>query len=96
LNSAVATMAATVVKTAESKPRKRPNVVFILADDQRWDCMSCAGHPLLKTPNMDRLAVEGARFTNAFSTTALTSLIIQNIYRAIRVNCRPRDIKPLT
>jgi arylsulfatase A-like enzyme len=73
LNSAVATMAATVVKTAESKPRKRPNVVFILADDQRWDCMSCAGHPLLKTPNMDRLAVEGARFTNAFSTTALCS-----------------------
>jgi arylsulfatase A-like enzyme len=51
----------------------RPNVVFILTDDQRWDCMSCAGHPFLKTPNMDRLAAEGARFANAFCTTSLCS-----------------------
>ena len=51
----------------------RPNVLFILTDDQRWDCMSCAGHPWLKTPNMDRLAAEGARFRNAFVTTSLCS-----------------------
>ncbi len=51
----------------------RPNVVFIITDDQRWDCMSCAGHPILKTPNLDRLAAEGARFTNAFVTTSLCS-----------------------
>lgn len=50
---------------------KRPNFVFILTDDQRWDAMSCAGHPFLRTPNMDRIAKEGARFTNAFATTAL-------------------------
>lgn len=52
---------------------QRPNVVFIITDDQRWDCMSCAGHPFLKTPNMDRLAAEGARFVNAFVTTSLCS-----------------------
>ena len=52
---------------------KRPNFVFILTDDQRWDAMSCAGHPFLKTPNMDRIAKEGVRFTNAFVTTALCS-----------------------
>ncbi len=52
---------------------RRPNVVVILTDDQRWDCMSCAGHPFLKTPNMDRLAAEGARFANAFVTTSLCS-----------------------
>jgi len=51
----------------------RPNVLFILTDDQRWDAMSCAGHPFLKTPNMDRLAAEGARFANCFCTTSLCS-----------------------
>ena len=50
---------------------RRPNVLFILTDDQRWDCLSAAGHPFLKTPNLDRLANEGARFTNAFVTTSL-------------------------
>jgi N-acetylglucosamine-6-sulfatase len=51
----------------------RPNVLFILTDDMRWDCMSCAGHPFFKTPNLDRLAKEGVRFTNAFITTSLCS-----------------------
>lgn len=51
----------------------KPNVLVILTDDQRWDCMSCAGHPFLKTPNMDRLAKEGVRFRNAFVTTSLCS-----------------------
>ena len=51
----------------------RPNVVFILTDDQRWDTMSCAGHPHLKTPNLDRIAAEGAMFEKAFVTTSLCS-----------------------
>src|ERR1043166_9760253 len=51
----------------------RPNVLVILTDDQRWDAMSCAGHPFLKTPNMDRIAREGVRFPNAFCTTSLCS-----------------------
>ncbi len=53
--------------------RARPDVVFILTDDQRWDAMSCAGHPFLRTPNLDRLAAEGVRFANAFCTTSLCS-----------------------
>jgi N-acetylglucosamine-6-sulfatase len=52
---------------------RRPNLLFLLTDDQRWDQMGCAGHPFLRTPNMDRLAREGARFANAFVTTALCS-----------------------
>ncbi len=51
----------------------RPNVVLILTDDQRWDQMSCAGHSYLKTPNLDRLAAEGAMFENMFVTTSLCS-----------------------
>jgi len=52
---------------------RRPNVVFILTDDQRWDALGCAGHPFLKTPHLDRLAAEGARFANCFCTTSLCS-----------------------
>jgi N-acetylglucosamine-6-sulfatase len=51
----------------------RPNVLFILCDDIRWNAMSCAGHPTLKTPNIDRLANEGVRFANMFCTTSLCS-----------------------
>ena len=51
----------------------RPNVLVILTDDQRWDAMSCAGHPWFKTPNIDRLAAEGTRFTSGFVTTSLCS-----------------------
>ena len=53
--------------------KDRPNIIFILTDDQRWDAMSCMGHKFLKTPNMDRIAKEGALFTNAFCTTSLCS-----------------------
>lgn len=64
---ALAGAAATVAATT------RPNVLFLLTDDQRWDQMGCAGHRFLRTPNMDRLAREGARFERAYVTTALCS-----------------------
>ncbi|MGW8323861.1 MAG: sulfatase-like hydrolase/transferase, partial [Thermodesulfobacteriota bacterium] len=48
-------------------------MVFVLSDNQNWKFMSCAGHPFLETPNMDRLAGEGVMFTNAFVTTSLCS-----------------------
>ena len=58
---------------AAPKAGGRPNVIFILTDDQRWDQMSCAGHPFLKTPHLDRIAAEGAMFENMFVTTSLCS-----------------------
>ena len=51
----------------------RPNIVFILIDDLRWDELGIAGHPFLKTPNIDRIGKEGALFRNAFLTTPLCS-----------------------
>ena len=42
---------------------QRPNILFIMTDDQRWDAMSCAGNQILKTPHMDRLAAGGVRFS---------------------------------
>src|SRR5581483_6656060 len=56
---------------AQAPPR--PNIVFILMDDLRWDDLACMGHPFVKTPNVDRLAREGALFTNAYATTPLCS-----------------------
>ncbi|MBX7103747.1 MAG: sulfatase [Gemmataceae bacterium] len=48
-----------------------PNIVVMMTDDQRYDFMSHMGHPFLKTPNMDRIAAEGARCKNMFVTNAL-------------------------
>lgn len=55
---------------ADDAPKHKPNVVFILADDQRFDELGCTGHPLIKTPNIDRLAREGAVFENSFVSSA--------------------------
>ena len=53
--------------------QNRPNIVFILTDDHRWDHLSVMGHPFLETPHIDRLANEGVLFDNAFVTTSLCS-----------------------
>ncbi|WP_299472488.1 alkaline phosphatase family protein [uncultured Roseibium sp.] len=42
------------------------NILFIMADQLRWDYLSCYGHPHLKTPNIDRLAERGVRFNRAY------------------------------
>lgn len=52
---------------------KKPNILFILTDDHRYDAFSCMGHPVVKTPNLDRIANEGAHFRNTFVTTSLCS-----------------------
>ncbi|MCY4020138.1 MAG: sulfatase-like hydrolase/transferase [Chloroflexi bacterium] len=44
-----------------------PNVLLIMTDQHRWDYLGCAGADFLDTPNIDRLAASGARFTNAFT-----------------------------
>jgi N-acetylglucosamine-6-sulfatase len=51
----------------------RPNVLFVLCDDLRWDALGCTGNPYVKTPHIDRLAREGVNFRNAFCTTSLCS-----------------------
>jgi len=51
--------------------KTRPNILFLLIDDQRNDTLGCAGHPIIKTPVIDDLAVNGVRFQNAFVTTSI-------------------------
>jgi N-acetylglucosamine-6-sulfatase len=59
--------------SAGAQEGRRPNVVFVLLDDLRFDELGCTGHPFVRTPNIDRLAKEGAVFRNAFATTPLCS-----------------------
>jgi len=60
-------------QTAPIQPVKRPNVIFIMADDQRSDMLSTNGNPYVKTPHLDRLAAEGCNFKNAFAVSGVCS-----------------------
>ena len=51
---------------AAAAPAGRPNVLFIMSDQLRYDCVGANGNPIVKTPNMDRLAAESANFTHTF------------------------------
>ena len=50
---------------------QRPNILFILTDNQRADLLGCAGNPIIQTPHLDLLAQRGVRFANAFATTPI-------------------------
>ena len=61
------------VQAAEPAADARPNVVVIVVDDLRFDEFGAAGHPYLETPNIDRLAAEGAMFAEGIHAVALCS-----------------------
>ena len=65
--SAVAASALVGSGGAVGAQAERPNVLYIMADDMGWGDLSCYGRPDYKTPNLDRLASEGVRFTQAYS-----------------------------
>lgn len=57
--------------TAPAGEGQKPNLIFLLTDDQRWDTLGCMGNPIIKTPNIDSLAREGTLFPNNFTTTSI-------------------------
>lgn len=56
---------------AQTANSQKPNIIFIIADDHAYQAISAYGSTLAKTPNIDRIAREGARFTNSFVTNSL-------------------------
>jgi uncharacterized sulfatase len=62
-------LSATNASLAADRPPNHPNVIIILADDLGYGDLACYGHPTFKTPNLDRMAAEGARLTH-FNTPA--------------------------
>ena len=58
---------------AEKNKDKKPNVVFILADDLGYGDLSCYGQEKFETPNIDKLAQSGMRFTQCYSGTTVSA-----------------------
>ena len=59
------------VRVEGSSPETKPNIIFILTDDQRWDALGYAGNEIIQTPQMDQLAREGTWFSQAIVTTPI-------------------------
>ncbi len=57
----------------DSANRKRPNIVYILADDLGWNDLSCEGSTFYESPNIDRIAAEGMRFTQGYAACQVCS-----------------------
>ena len=56
------------ILNADSKEDERPNIVVILCDDLGYGDLACYGHPKIKTPYLDKMAKNGIRFTDFYST----------------------------
>ncbi len=52
---------------------KKPNIVFILIDDLGWKDIACCGSEFYETPNLDKLASQGVRFTDAYASCPVCS-----------------------
>jgi len=68
---------------ASARPDIRPNIILLLTDDQRNDTLGCAGHPIVQTPNIDRLAAQGVRFENCFVTTSICAASRASIFTGL-------------
>lgn len=55
-----------VVSAHAAETKSKPNLVIIFADDLGYGDLGCYGHPTIRTPNLDRMALEGQRYTNAY------------------------------
>jgi arylsulfatase len=58
----------------------RPNLLFLLTDDQRWNALGCMGDRSIQTPNLDRLAGQGVLFQNHFVTTSICCVSRASIF----------------
>ena len=69
----IATPSAAALSAAPAT--KKPNIVFVLADDLGYGDVGCYGQKQIETPNIDRLAAEGMRFTSGYAACPVLSLI---------------------
>lgn len=69
----VAMAASLILSYSCKKAVQKPNLIFILTDDQRWNALGYAGNNIIHTPEMDKLAQEGIYFENAFVTTPISA-----------------------
>ncbi len=65
--AAAGALATGLAGIAEAAPRRKPNIVYFVSDELGYYELSCMGHPHFKTPNIDRMAAQGMRFTQALA-----------------------------
>ncbi|MCF6286095.1 MAG: sulfatase-like hydrolase/transferase, partial [Candidatus Hydrogenedentes bacterium] len=72
-NITMAGLATTLLPRVGYSQSAKPNFLFILADDLGWKDLGCYGSTFYETPNLDRLAATGMRFTNAYAACPVCS-----------------------
>ncbi|MCL2913705.1 sulfatase-like hydrolase/transferase [Shewanella corallii] len=61
------------ISQAVAEPARKDNLLFVMTDEMKWDVMGVAGHPVVKTPNLDRLAAEGTYYQTAYTVAPICS-----------------------
>ena len=68
------------VVTPQKLAQGAPNIIFLLADDQRWDALGVAGNTIIQTPSLDRLARDGFYFKRSYVTTPICAISRASIF----------------
>lgn len=71
--SLISSVAMTPTAEAKKTDASKPNIIFIIADDMGYADLACYGNDVVKTPNIDALAAQGVRFTQAYAGSAVSS-----------------------
>ena len=71
LKVATGVTAGFLLKPLMAKNKKKPNIIFLLSDDQAYHLLGHEGHPNVKSPNFDKLAADGTVFGNNYDTTSI-------------------------
>jgi len=79
----ISVLMATTIGARADEPRLKPNFLFILADDVTYNTLGCYGGRDAKTPNIDKLASEGMRFTKAYCATAMCAPFRAELYTGL-------------
>jgi arylsulfatase A-like enzyme len=85
-----------VLQISVAADETKPNIVFVLVDDQRNTSLGCAGHPQIKTPVIDELARQGIRFENAFVQTPICMASRANLFTGLTTTTNGYHANPST
>ena len=69
-----------IISIQNSFATEKPNIIFVLADDLGWSELGCYGNAFHETPNLDRMAKEGMRFTQAYAAAPVCSPYLSLIH----------------
>jgi arylsulfatase A-like enzyme len=83
---------------AETSAAAKPNIIFVLSDDLAQGDLGCYGQKLIQTPNLDRMAAEGTRYTQAYCGTTVCAPSRTSLMTGLHMGHSPvranREIKP--